>query len=97
MLDALHGLHFTEIIVFIIGAIIGILGFSKFLNYMLKHYEEVTMAFLIGVMLGTLDIPITLISNGITFDISGILPCVIAAVVAFVLIFVLETKFDYIE
>ena len=97
MLDALHGLHFTEIIVFILGAIIGILGFSKFLNYMLKHYEEVTMAFLIGVMLGTLDIPITLISNGITFNISGILPCVIAAVVAFVLIFVLETKFDYIE
>ena len=57
MLNALHQLHFTEIIVFVIGALIGILGFSKILNFLLKNYEEVTMSFLIGVMLGSLSVP----------------------------------------
>ena len=32
-------------------------GFSKILNYLLKNHEELTMAFLIGVMLGSLKVP----------------------------------------
>ncbi|MEE1157259.1 MAG: DUF368 domain-containing protein [Methanobrevibacter sp.] len=93
MLTALHELHFTELIVFIVGAIIGILGFSKLLNYLLKRYEEVTMAFLIGVMLGTLKIPAVTVVNNVSLNLSGLLPCLIVAVIAFVLIIVLETKF----
>lgn len=93
MLTALHELHFTELIVFIIGAVIGILGFSKLLNYLLKRYEEVTMAFLIGVMLGTLKIPALNVLGNVSFDIAGLLPCLIVAVIAFVLIIVLETRF----
>ncbi len=93
MLTALHELHFTELIVFIVGAIIGILGFSKLLNYLLKRYEEVTMAFLIGVMLGTLKIPAVTVVNNVSLNLSGLLPCIIVAVIAFVLIIVLETKF----
>ena len=93
MLTALHELHFTELIVFIVGAIIGILGFSKLLNYLLKKYEEVTMAFLIGVMLGTLKIPAVTVVNNVSLNLSGLLPCIIVAVIAFVLIIVLETKF----
>lgn len=93
MLTALHELHFTELIVFIVGALIGILGFSKLLNYLLKKYEEVTMAFLIGVMLGTLKIPAVTVVNNVSLNLSGLLPCIIVAVIAFVLIIVLETKF----
>ena len=93
MLTALHELHFTELIVFIVGAVIGILGFSKLLNYLLKRYEEVTMAFLIGVMLGTLKIPALNVLGNVSFDIAGLLPCLIVAVIAFVLIIVLETRF----
>ena len=93
MLTALHELHFTELIVFIVGAIIGILGFSKLLNYLLKRYEEVTMAFLIGVMLGTLKIPAVTVVNNVSLNLSGLLPCLIVAVIAFILIIVLETKF----
>ena len=93
MLTALHELHFTELLVFIVGAIIGILGFSKLLNYLLKRYEEVTMAFLIGVMLGTLKIPAVTVVNNVSLNLSGLLPCLIVAVIAFVLIIVLETKF----
>ena len=97
MLNALHQLHFTEIIVFVIGALIGILGFSRILNYLLKNHEEVTMAFLIGVMLGSLKVPAVEIVNSVTVNISGLLPCIVVALIAFAIIIVLETKFDYID
>jgi len=97
MLNALHELHFTEIIVFVIGAVIGILGFSKILNYLLKHHEEITMAFLIGVMLGSLRVPLVEISNSVSMNFSGLLPCIIVAVIAFVIIVIMETRFDYID
>ena len=93
MLTALHELHIIEIIVFLIGAVIGILGFSKILNYLLKNHDEVTMAFLIGVMLGTLKIPASQVASNVTFDIAGLLPCIIVAVIAFALIIILETRF----
>lgn len=93
MLTALHELHMTEIVVFIVGAVIGILGFSKVLNYLLKNHEEITMAFLIGVMIGTLKLPAVEVLNNVTLDIAGLLPCVIVAVIAFVLIIILETRF----
>lgn len=97
MLTALHELHFSEIMTFVIGAVIGILGFSKILNYLLKNYEEITMAFLIGVMLGSLKVPTVAIVNSISINFADILPCVIIAVIGFVLIIVLETRFDYID
>ncbi len=39
---------------FIIGAICGILSFVHILNYALKHYYSATIAFLAGIMLGSL-------------------------------------------
>lgn len=97
MLNALHQLSIVDIVVFVIGAVIGILGFSKILNYLLKNYEELTMAFLIGVMLGSLKVPGTEIMNSVSLNLAGILPCVIVAVIGFALIIILETRFDYIE
>ena len=97
MLTALHELHFAEIIVFVIGALIGILGFSKILNFLLKNHEEVTMAFLIGVMLGSLKIPLGNILTSASLNVGGIVPCIIVAVIGFVIIIVLETRFDYID
>ena len=96
MLTALHELHFTEIIVFVIGALIGILGFSKILNFLLKNHEEVTMAFLIGVMLGSLKIPVGNILSSAALNASGLIPCIVVAVIGFVIIIVLETKFEYV-
>ena len=97
MLNALHQLHFSEIIVFIVGAVIGILGFSKILNYLLKNYEEFTMAFLIVVMIGSLKVPGVEIINSVSLSFAGLFPCFIVAVVGFSLIVILETRFDYIE
>ena len=97
MLTALHEFHFAEIITFVVGALIGILGFSKILNYLLKNHEHVTMAFLIGVMLGSLKVPAVEIMNSTGLNFSGLFPCLIVAVIGFALIIILETKFDYIE
>lgn len=97
MLNALHQLHIVDIIVFVVGAVIGILGFSKILNYLLKNYEEITMAFLIGVMLGSLKVPAVQIAGSVGAGLSALLPCVVVAVIGFILIIVLETRFDYME
>ena len=97
MLNALHNLQIADIVVFVVGALIGILGFSKILNYLLKNYEEVTMAFLIGVMLGSLKVPAVEIVNSVSINFSGLLPCIVVAVIGFALIIVLETRFDYME
>lgn len=90
MLNALNSRNLIEILVFGIGALIGILGFSKLLNYLLERYESATMAFLIGIMVGTLRLPIM----KITATIQGSwIPCIILALIAFALIIVLEKKF----
>lgn len=97
MLNALHHLQIVDIIVFVVGALIGILGFSKILNYLLKNYEKVTMAFLIGVMLGSLKVPAVVVASSVSLNFSSLLPCLIVAIIAFALIIILETRFDYIE
>ena len=93
MLTALHELHIVEIIVFVAGALIGILGFSKFLNYLIKNYKEFTMSFLIGVMIGTLKTPASYIAGSTTLNFAGLLPCFILALIGFALIIILETRF----
>ena len=40
--------------VFATGAVCGLLLFSRILKYFLEHYKEATMAFLIGVLIGSL-------------------------------------------
>lgn len=89
MLNSLNSLNITEIVVFIAGAIIGILGFSKILNYLLENYESATMAFLIGIMVGTLRLPINQVTSNLT---GSWLVCLILAVIGVVLIIVLEKK-----
>ena len=85
MLNALNSRNILEIAVFCIGALIGILGFSKILNYLLEKYESATMAFLIGIMVGTLRLPIMKIAATVQ---GSWIPCIILAVIAFALIIV---------
>lgn len=43
------------IIIFVLGCIIGLLSFSRFLNFLLKKYYTPTLMLLIGFMLGSLN------------------------------------------
>lgn len=97
MLNALHNFQIVEIVVFVVGALIGILGFSKILNFLLKNHEEVTMAFLIGVMIGSLRVPGVEILNSVGINFAGLFLCLIVAVIGFAIIIILETRFDYID
>ena len=55
------------------------------------------MAFLIGVMLGSLKVPAVEIIGTVNMTFAGLLPCLIIAVIGFALIIILETRFDYME
>lgn len=54
ILSAVKNLDFSVIFIFAIGALIGLLSFSKVLHYLLNHARSMTLSFLTGVMLGAL-------------------------------------------
>lgn len=47
--------NISIIIIFILGCLIGLLAFSKFLSFLLKKYYQITLMLLIGFMLGSLN------------------------------------------
>lgn len=55
MIRALINFNFPVIIVFAIGCFLGILGFSRFLSWILTHYRFPTLALLAGFMIGSLN------------------------------------------
>ena len=48
-----HG-NLLVIFVFCLGCLTGLLSFSKFLNWFLKRYHNIAMAFLTGFMIGSM-------------------------------------------
>ncbi|MDR1170063.1 MAG: DUF368 domain-containing protein [Prevotellaceae bacterium] len=55
ILTALTDVNIPVILVFASGAIIGIISFSHFLSWLLKNYNGLTVAFLAGIMFGSLN------------------------------------------
>jgi len=55
VLSALNNRDITVILVFIAGAITGILAFSKFLKFMFSRFHDITVATLSGFLLGSLN------------------------------------------
>ena len=87
LLGALNNLVLVEIFTFITGAFLGILAFSRILSYLLKNYETHTFSFLVGLMLGSLRLPL----QKILADVSPW--ALIPALLGVILVFILETKF----
>lgn len=54
MLQAIAELDIPVILVFVVGAAIGIVSFSHFLSWLLKKYHTETICFLAGIMIGSL-------------------------------------------
>lgn len=46
--------NFIILTLFLIGCVLGIIAFSRLLSFMLRRYENATMAFLTGIMCGSL-------------------------------------------
>ena len=55
ILESLVQLNFLVIIVFIAGAVVGLLLFSNILSWLFKHFKMVTLASLTGFLLGSLN------------------------------------------
>jgi putative membrane protein len=46
--------NFIILITFALGSVTGVMGFSRVLNYFLKNYRSQTMAFLTGILIGSM-------------------------------------------
>jgi len=53
--DAIHDFDIKKLAVFILGAVIGLLSFSRILKWLFKHYHNITLAILSGFILGSLN------------------------------------------
>jgi putative membrane protein len=55
VLEALNNKDFKTIFIFMAGAIIGLLSFSKVLKWLFAHYKDFTLAALTGFIMGSLN------------------------------------------
>lgn len=55
VLSSLKDFNIQLILTFMLGAISGLLSFSKLLNYLFKNFEKITLAFLTGFLVGSLN------------------------------------------
>ena len=55
VLNALNNRDFKMILVFMAGAIVGLLTFSRVLKWLFKHYKNLTLAALTGFIIGSLN------------------------------------------
>lgn len=54
MIDAINDLDLAKLSVFALGCLLGIVAFVRLLNFLLRRFHSVTLAFLIGLILGSL-------------------------------------------
>lgn len=55
ILQAVSDLNVPVILIFAVGAVAGIISFSHLLSWLLKHWRDVTVAVLMGFMVGSLN------------------------------------------
>ena len=54
LINALNNLDILIIIVFILGAIIGLLGFSRVIKYLFNNYRNITYSIMLGLVIGSI-------------------------------------------
>lgn len=97
MLSALNTMKLDVVITFIVGAVIGLLGFSKILDKLITNHKNATIAFLIGLMVGTLRIPVDKIVPEIQVAQELLLPVIVLVIIGVGLIVIVEKKFNCIK
>ena len=55
LIKSLDNLEFIVIFTFILGAIIGLLGFSRILKYLFKNHRNVTYTIMLGLVIGSIE------------------------------------------
>ncbi len=93
MLSALNRMDIPLIIIFMTGAVIGLFGFSRVVEYLINKHRSITMSFLFGLMLGGLRVPI---ENAMSVS-PSIYEIVIPAAAGAVTVSILELKYLWME
>lgn len=93
MLNALNNLDIPVIIVFMLGAVIGLFSFTRLLEYLIDRHRGATLAFLFGLMLGALRITVEKVRAASP----NYLIIIISALVGIVLVVILEFKYHSLE
>lgn len=57
VITAIHDFNLLVLTIFGLGAVTGLLTFSRVLDYVLKKFRKLTLSFLIGIMVGSLRVP----------------------------------------
>lgn len=92
MIEVLHRISIIEIIVFIIGAGCGFMIMSRVIKYLLENHKQLTVAALIGIMLGSLRVPM---QNIVTGDVFSLVICIVIGIIAMTIVLFVDTKFNY--
>lgn len=91
VLEIVKNLQITKILIFGIGAICGIIIFSKILNYLIKNYKNYTFSILLGLILGSLKIFIDKI------NFTNIYTNLTLLIIGFLFVYLIENLFLKIE
>ena len=86
VITAIHDFNILVLIIFGLGAITGLLTFSRVLDYVLKKFRTLTLSFLIGIMLGSLRVPV----HKIALTESSMFGIILFCILGFALVFVTE-------
>ena len=98
MLEALNERSIADLVTFTSGAFIGLVLFSRLLDYMINHHKSMTMAFLFGLMLGALRVPVEKIGGDTdTGIIAEVALIATTAIIGFFLVLIIELKSREIE
>lgn len=92
MINVIHQISIIEIIVFIVGAGLGFMSMSRVIKYMLENHKQITVATLIGIMLGSMRVPAQHI---ITAPTTALPICIIIGIIGMAIVLIVETKFNY--
>lgn len=93
VIEAIKSLDLTVIITFCLGALVGILSFSKLIHTLLKKHKANTIFFLIGLMLGALKLPYDVMKSSVD---ESKFTMLILALIAFNIVIFVERKFGKI-
>ncbi len=85
MLHSLKTLVLEDIFAFLLGAIIGLLAFSKVLNIVIKKWKYQTISFLTGLMLGALRLPYDNIDTDANLATSILMPAILGIILIYML------------
>ena len=102
VLEAAKDLDVLTLLPAAVGAVVGIIAFSRFLSWLLKHHEHLTIAVLVGFMAGSLrkiweeaSTGVDVVNESGSLDGGQIILVVVLIIVGFILVSIIDHLQDF--